>query len=61
MSSGTTVIELNKKKKKKKNMDKMGNIFCYNFGQHRYFKEIFDIQLSFDMCCAVKLWKVRIT
>ena len=35
-------------------------IFCYNFGQKWYFSERFDTQLSFDMCCAVKLLKVEI-
>ena len=27
----------------------------YYFGQKWYFKEIFGMQLSFDMCSAVKL------
>ena len=35
-------------------------ISCYNFGQKWYFKEIFGMQLSFDMYYAVKLWKVQI-
>ena len=54
------VIELcefnkKKKKKKKKKMDKMGKKICYNFGHKWCFSEIFGIQLSVDMCCALKV------
>ena len=57
MSIGATVIELRIfNKKEKKNMDA---IFCYNFGHKWYFSERFGIQLSFDMCCAVKALKVK--
>ena len=60
MSIGATVIELyvfNKKEKKKINMDKMEKtIFCYKFGQNWI-----GIQLSFDMCCTAKSFKVEET
>ena len=54
MYIGTTIIELRKfnKKKKNKNMDKMH--FSYKFGQMWHFSTIFGIQLRFDMCWAVK-------
>ena len=55
------LCEFNKKKKKKKNMDKMGKKNCYNFGHKWCFSEIFGIQLSVDMCCALKSLKVRIS
>ena len=48
-----------KKKKKKKNMDKMVKLFLLITLTN--FSEIFGIQLYFDMCCAIKSLKVRIT
>ena len=63
MSVGTMVIELRefnaKKKKKKRRWTKWH--FSYNFGHKWYFSEIFGIQLSVDMCCALKSLKVRIS
>ena len=60
--SGTMVIELRefndkKKKKKKKNtMDKM------QFGQKVVvLNKIFGTQITFDMFCAVKSLKVKLT
>ena len=54
MTVGTMVIELREFNGKKKK-DKMGElyIFSYNFGHKWYFSEIFGIQLSVDMCCAL--------
>ena len=46
-------------KKKKKNMHAYGQngkiLSCHNCSQKWYFRELFGMQLSFDMCCAVKL------
>ena len=57
MSIGAMVIELRvfNKKKKKKNMDKMGKF--NNFAQNWYFSERFGTQLIFDMYCAVNSLK----
>ena len=49
---GTMVIELREFKKKKKNMDKMAKLFILA-------KKIFRMQLSLDMCCALKIVKSR--
>ena len=63
MFIGTMVIELcefnDKKKKKKKNMDKMGKLFLLITLTKNGI--LVSIQLCFDMYCAVKSLKVRIT
>ena len=58
----TMVIELrefNDKKKKKKNMDKMGKLFLLITLTKSHI--LVKYQLCFDVCCAVKSLKVKIT
>ena len=42
-------------------MDKMGKFISFLAISGSYSSEIFGIQLSGDMCCALKSLKVRIT
>ena len=57
MSIGTTVIELHEFKEKEKDMDKLEK--SYISGQKWYLKTIFATQVSFDIRCTVKSWKVN--
>ena len=67
MSIGTMVIELRefndkKKKKKKNNMDKMQKLnFVIIWPKSGNLIEIFGTQITFDMFCAVKSLKVKLT
>ena len=54
-------IERNRDEVKEEDGQNGKIIFSYNFGHKWYFSEIFGIQLSVDMCCALKSLKVRIS
>ena len=62
---GTMVIELrefNDKKKKKKNMDKMQKLFfVITWTKCGNLNVIFGTQIIFNMICAVKSLKVKLT